>query len=124
MAEGRILVQLSGQNRDRGAAWLACGRQSGSEEGGEEYLKVPYDILEIAEVGLSKKILLAHIYSFGAKGCCQSNATLAELFMTSACTISRWLVKLAKFIYVKNSKTCRRTLWAKSHPDVSAQANI
>jgi hypothetical protein len=37
----------------------------------ELYLKVPYHILNIPSLGLCEKALLAHIYSFGEKGCCQ-----------------------------------------------------
>jgi len=35
----------------------------------ERYLKIPYHILNIKRLGLSEKVLLAHIYSFGEKGC-------------------------------------------------------
>jgi len=84
----------------------------------EPYLKIPAHILNLAQTGLCGKVLLAHIYSFGTKGCWQSNKTLAELFMVSADTISRWIAKIKPFIYLKNSKGYYRTLWAKSHPDV------
>ena len=86
----------------------------------ELYLKVPYHILNIPQLGLSEKVLLAHFYSFGAKGCWQSNATLADVFMTSSGTISRWIASLRKYIQVKCPKGYYRTIWAKSHPDVLA----
>ena len=84
----------------------------------ELYLKIPYHILNLQGIGLSEKVLLAHIYSFGVKGCWQSNATLAEIFMTSPCTVSRWVANIRKFILIRNPKGYYRTLWAKSHPDV------
>ena len=86
----------------------------------EPYLKIPGHILNIPEIGLCEKVLLAHIYSFGAKGCWQSNQTLAEIFMTNTRTIRRWVNKIANFICVKNPKGYYRTLWAKSHPEVKA----
>jgi len=84
----------------------------------ELYLKVPYKILNISGISLAEKLLLAHIYSFGAKGCWQSNKTLAEMFMVSVASIKRWLSSLGKYISVKNPKGYYRTIWAKSHPEV------
>jgi hypothetical protein len=84
----------------------------------EPYLKVPAHILNLPQIGLCEKVLLAHIYSFGQRGCWQSNKTMAQIFMVSACTISRWLSGIKQFIYVKHPQGYRRTLWAKSHPDV------
>ena len=43
----------------------------------ERYLKIPYHILNLPGLGLSEKVLLAHIHSYGAKRCWESNATLA-----------------------------------------------
>ncbi len=84
----------------------------------EPYLKIPAHILNLCGIGLCEKVLLAHIYSFGAKGCWQSNQTLAEVFRVSQGTISRWLSKLKPFIYLKYPKGYCRTIWAKSHPQV------
>jgi hypothetical protein len=86
----------------------------------EPYLKMPAHILNLTQIGLCEKVLLAHIYSFGEKGCWQSNKTLAEIFMTNTRTVSRWINKIRNFIYVKNPKGYYRTLWAKSHPQVRA----
>jgi len=92
----------------------------------ERYLKIPYHILNIAELGLSEKVLLAHIYSFGTKGCWQGNDTLGEMFFVDGRTISRWLARLKKSGYVLwvHPKGRYRTIWAKSHPDVSAAASL
>jgi len=79
----------------------------------EPYLKIPYRIFNITKLGPAEKMLLAHIYSFGEKGCWQSNKTLAEMFMTSPATIRRWLGRIKKYLYVKNPKGYYRTLWVK-----------
>jgi len=84
----------------------------------ELYLKVPYKILNISGISLAEKLLLAHIYSFGAKGCWQSNKTLAEMFMTRDRTIRRWINNISKYLHIKNPKGYYRTIWSKSHPDV------
>ena len=96
-------------------------RSKGKKEPKELYLKVPYHILNIPGLGLCEKVLLAHIYSFGEKGCWQSNATLAEIFMVCPRTISLWIAKLARsnLIQKKSPKGYYRTIWAKSHPKVS-----
>jgi len=86
----------------------------------EPYLKIPAHVLNLTKIGLCEKVLLAHIYSFGEKGCWQSNETLAEIFMTNTRTIRRWINKISNFIYLKNPKGYYRTLWAKSHPQVKA----
>lgn len=83
----------------------------------ECYLKIPYHILNLSGISLCQKVLLAYVYSFGAKGCWQSNATLAQIFMVSPCTISRWLTEIRPFLYVKNPRGYSRTFWARSHPD-------
>lgn len=110
------------------------GRDSGVKKGGktadktakEQYLKVPYHILNIAGLGLCEKMLLAHIYSFGAKGCWQSNQTLGAIFFVGQRTISRWLGEAKKHGHVLwlHPKGRYRTLWAKSHPDVRAAATL
>jgi hypothetical protein len=84
----------------------------------ERYLKIPNHILNLEKIGHSEKLLLAHIYSFGGRGCYQSNSTLAEIFMVSAHTISRRVRGIKDYIYIKNPKGYYRTMWAKSHPDV------
>ena len=96
-------------------------KTNGKNKPKELYLKIPYHILNIPGLGLCEKVLLAHIYSFGEKGCWQSNATLAEIFMVCPRTISLWVAKLARsnLIQTKSPKGYYRTIWAKSHPNVS-----
>jgi len=74
---------------------------------------------------LGKKVL-AHIYSFGEKGCYQSNEIMAKMFWVSARTISRRITALKKadLVYVKCPKGYYRTLWAKSHPGVKAAVKL
>ena len=92
----------------------------------ERYLKIPYHILNISQLGLSEKVLLAHIYSFGTKGCWQGNSTLGEMFFVEGRTISRWVARLKKDGHVLwvHPKGRYRTIWAKSHPDVRAAATL
>ena len=88
----------------------------------ERYLVIPYHILNLIGLGLSQKVLLSHIYSFGTKGCYQSNKTLGEIFMVSAGTIKRWIADIDEHLYIKNPKGYYRTMWAKSHPEVKVQS--
>jgi hypothetical protein len=81
----------------------------------EPYLKISAHILNLPDIGPAEKMLLAHIESFGQKGCWQSNQTIAQIFMVSSCTIKRWLKKLSKYLYFKNPKGYYRTIWAKFH---------
>jgi hypothetical protein len=88
----------------------------------EPYYLVPMHIFDIAELNGDQKLLLAHIYSFGIKGCWQSNETLGKIFRTSARTISKWISKLkkSKLVYWVHPKGRYRTFWAKTHPDVAS----
>jgi len=92
----------------------------------EHYLKIPNHILNLRQIGLCEKVLLAHIYSFGEKGCWQSNATLAEIFFVSSRTVTRWLRNIirANIVQIKSSKGYFRTIWARSHPDVQKAAQL
>lgn len=86
----------------------------------DRYLAIPYHILNLRGIGLCQKVLLAHIYSFNQKGCYQSNKTLADIFMVSPGTISRWIADVKTHLYTKNPKGYYRTMWAKAHPEVQA----
>lgn len=87
---------------------------------GDRYLAIPYHILNLRNIGLCEKVLLAHIYSFGQRGCYQSNKTLADIFMVLPGTISRWIADVRTHLYIKNPKGYYRTMWAKTHPEVQA----
>ena len=102
----------------------AKGKTRAKAKPAERYLAIPYHILNLSGIALAQKVLLSHIYSFGARGCWQSNETLAQVFGVSADTISRWLGGLASYLYVKNPKGYYRTMWARSHPDVRQAAAL
>ena len=104
----------------------STNNKAGKKTTAELYLKVPYHILHIAGLGLCEKVLLAHIYSFGDKGCWQSNDQLAKTFMVSPRTIKRWLAAIRRsgLIQVKSAKGYHRTFWARSHPDVRAATGL
>ena len=95
-------------------------KMNGKKEPKELYLKIPYHILNITDINLCEKVLLAHIYSFSEKGCWQSNATLGAMFFADGRTISRWLAQLKKsgLVLWVHPKGRYRTIWAKSHPKV------
>ncbi len=88
----------------------------------ELYLKIPYHILNIPKLRPAEKVLLAHIYSFGAKGCWQSNETLATMFMITPRTITKYIANLQKkgLVQIDCPKGYYRKIHAKSHPDVKA----
>ena len=90
------------------------------EKAREKYLHVPQHIMKITELSMAEKALLAHIYSFGKKGCWQSNKTLGKLFDVNPRTIKRRLTRIRKFVYVRSPHSRLRTFLAKSHPDRSA----
>jgi len=88
----------------------------------EPYLKIPNHILSLAKLRSLDKMLLAHFYSFGSRGCWQSNATLAKIFMVSPATITRSIALLrnAQLVGISSPKGRYRTIWASTHPDVRA----
>jgi len=92
----------------------------------EQYLKIPYHILNIRDLGLAEKVLLAHIYSFGSKGCWQSNETLGDMFFVDGRTISRWIAQIKKSGHVLwiHPKGRYRTIWVKSHPAVRQASTL
>ena len=92
----------------------------------EKYLKIPNSILNISGLNLSKKNLLAHIYSYGRKGCWQGNDTLGKMFFVSGRTISTWVsgLKKAGEILWAHPKGRYRTLWAKRQPDVKTATSL
>jgi hypothetical protein len=92
----------------------------------EYYLMLPYHILNLRGLSIGEKVLLSHIYSFGDKGCWQSNETIARIYMICRRTVSIWLANLVKLelVQVKSAKGYYRTIWAKSHPKVKDAARL
>ena len=101
-------------------------KSKAKKEARERYLVIPYNILNLRGIGLCEKVLLAHIYSFGAKGCWQSNATLAEVLMVSPRTVTQYIARLRreKLVQIKCPKGYYRTIWAKAHPEVAAAVQL
>ena len=91
-------------------------------------LWIPYHILNIpkAKLGYGEKMINAHIYSFGRKGCWEGNDTLGEMFFVTGRTISTWIANLKKAgcIFWVHPKGRYRTIWAKSHPDVKTATTL
>jgi hypothetical protein len=104
------------------------GKESKEQARKSKGLWIPNHIRNIPRSVLNDlgKKVLAHIYSFGKKGCYQSNKTIGEIFMVSARTISRAVTAMKKAgkIHVKCPKGYYRTMWAKSHPDVIKAAEL
>jgi len=69
------------------------GKKQGTRSNG---LWIPYPILNIRKdrLGFGEKLLLAHIYSFGTKGCWQGNRTLGKMFFVTERTVSTWVGRL------------------------------
>jgi len=86
----------------------------------EQYLKIPYHIFNIETLDLREKVLLAHIYSYGIKGCWEGNKRLGKLLRVSERSISRWMARIKKagYVFWVHPKGRYRTVWAKFHPDV------
>jgi DNA-binding MarR family transcriptional regulator len=86
----------------------------------EPYLKISYRIFNITKLKIPEKVLLAHIYSFGEKGCWEGNETIGKIFFVSARTVSRWIETLKKtgLILWLHPKGRYRTIWAKTNPKV------
>lgn len=97
-----------------------------TSENKENYLNMPNHIRNISRLGFGEKELLAHIYSFGRKGCWQNNETLGKMFFRKTRTMTNWIANLKKggHILWVNGKGYYRTLYAKTHPDVKAAMTL
>jgi hypothetical protein len=101
-----------------------AGRQG--KEVQERYLKVPYSILNMPQIGLAEKLLLAHIHSFGVRGCWEANTTLADMFFVTPRTITSWIgnLKKAGCILWLHPKGRYRTIWSRLHSEVRAATTL
>jgi len=79
---------------------------------------IPQRILDMKELRCCEKMLLSYIYSFGIRGCYQSNQTLGRVFNVSGRSISEWIKSIQVYLYFKAANGVGRTLWAKFHPAV------
>lgn len=101
-------------------------REKRKKKAQERFLKIPYYILNMPKMGLSEKVLLAHIHIFGIKGCWANNKTLGQMFFVTPRTITTWIANLKKAgcIFWFHPKGRYRTLWSKSHPDVKTTTTL
>ena len=97
-----------------------------SETPTENYLKIPNHILNIPGLGKGQKMLLAHIHSYGRRGCWESNETLGRMFFRSPRTVSAWIADLKKGSHILwvSAKGYHRTLYSKTHPEVKATQTL
>jgi len=87
---------------------------------------MPYHILNMDKLGLGEKLLYAHIYSYGRKGCWQANETIGQMFRVCERTVTTWVANLKKAgcILWAHPKGRYRTIWARTHPDVKAARKL
>ena len=90
----------------------------------ERYLKVPFHILNHPGLNDGERWLLAWLYSFGGRGCWQSNEQLSEVLYANPRSITRRIAKLDRLnlLHMRAPKSAYRCIWVKSHPEVEAAA--
>jgi hypothetical protein len=88
----------------------------------ERYLKLPNRILNMRELSLPTRLLLAYFDSFGRAGCWSNNGTLAAIFDVSTRTITERIgqLKRARRIWWVFARSPHRTVWSNTHPAVKA----
>jgi len=125
---GLSAVRAVGLAAERGRTMTHRGKGMAktNEKPAENYLVIPNSVLNIRGLGRGEKLLLAHIHSFGRKGCWENNATLGKMFFVSTRTVSMWVANLKEggHILWLHPKGYYRTLWAKSHPEVKATQSL
>jgi len=78
---------------------------------------VPYGLFEHPDLGIVEKFLIIEIrYLDSGKGCCASNAYLADVLRVSEKTIANKLTKLRKDGWILTKKSTGRTRWLKVNP--------
>jgi len=104
----------------------AAGCNQYVKENNERYLKLPNRIMNMLDLSLPTRILLAHIDSFGRDGCWASNETLAKIFDVSTRTITERIGQLKKTgrIWWVNPRSPYRTIWSNTHPEVKASDTL
>lgn len=88
----------------------------------DRYLKLPNRILNMRELSLPTRLLLAYIDSFGRAGCWTNNGTLAAMFDVSTRTVTERIgqLKRAMRIWWVFARSPYRTVWSNTHPEVKA----
>jgi len=88
---------------------------------GDRFLAVPYCILARQDISSSEKLLLSHIWSYGANGCWETNETMGRIFNVTPRQITTWIshLKRSGSLLWLHGKNYHRTLWARQHPAVA-----
>ncbi len=87
----------------------------------DRFLKVPYTILVRPDISANEKLLLAHIWSYGTKGCWESNDTIGRMFGVTPRQVTTWIghLKKADSLLWLHGRSYHRILWAREHPEVA-----
>lgn len=85
-------------------------------------LWIPEGILNMSILSGDEKILYAYIYSFGERGCWQTDEQIGKYFGRSIRTVQRYQrnCKKAGLFKVIGKKSKYRRIWAKDHPKYKA----
>ncbi len=112
--------------RKKKAAQRAAGCNQYANENDERYLKVPNRIMNMLDLNLPTRLLLAHIDSFGRDGCWANNETLAKIFDVTTRTITERVSQLKKTrrIWWVHPRSPYRTIWSNTHPEVKASDTL
>jgi hypothetical protein len=99
---------------------MGSGRDKSKNKVGERFLAVVYSVLARSDINDSEKLLLAHIWSYGAKGCWETNETMATMFNVTPRQVTTRVGRLknAGCLLWLHGKNYHRTLWARQHPNV------
>lgn len=85
-------------------------------------LWVPQRILKMSFLSGDDKLFYAYVYSFGERGCWQTDEQIGKAFGRSERTIQRYQAncKKAGLFRVVGNKSKYRRMWAKNHPKYKA----
>ena len=85
-------------------------------------LWVPLGILKMSFLAAEDKLFYAYVYSFGARGCWQTDEQIGESFGRCERTIQRYKTncKKAGLFKIIHEGSPRRRIWAKDHPKFKA----
>ena len=97
---------------------MNSGRDKPQNKVGERFLAVVYSVLARTDINDSEKLQLAHIWSYGATGCWETNETMARMFNVTARQVTTRIGRLKKVgcLLWLHGKNYHRTLWAREHP--------